>query len=255
MRRLATTLASTLCFTHAFQPLRSLYSRPSTSVYATKDNNDDAFESVIRAEEDDFDVDEGKGGVRLAIENIIQLNGSVQHKPGSAQPQLEDLQRYRNVTPLPVNKVEEHGVSIICTGTGIEFYGDPGDTYEAETVYGPMDAVKRAVNTAASVATAERLVVTFCGGADAQVLEVLEAVEKMVLLLDAPTATPIQFRSISHDVFPEAQSSVCMVALPKTVESTEGMDAMTKAVLDGQVYWSEGNYYTLLPSDINNATE
>jgi hypothetical protein len=77
---------------------------------------------VIKSEEMDFEIDVGRGGVRLAQESAVKMVGAVQHRPGSATPQLQNLIRYTDVTLLDETSVRDQlramGATIVCTGQG-----------------------------------------------------------------------------------------------------------------------------------------
>ena len=225
--------------------------------------------SVIRPDETDFTFDEGSGGVRLAEESVIQVLGQVKHGPGKADPALSDLRRYRSLTSLDEATVTR-GLSgsagkILGTGRGTELYKDPGETVLTETTLAPLDAVRDCLMGVASCQDYSRLVINFCGGGDAQVLEVLAAIKELVLDLDAKTKAQIDFHSISHSSIDSGRSYVTVVGLntePDKEEETDGdtgggglRTGVERSLAEGQVYFADGQYWTVTEDDRNYDVE
>jgi hypothetical protein len=218
---------------------------------------------VIRPETVDFDFDVGQGGVRLAEESVIKITGKVTHKPGNAEPNISELLRYTQLTPvnekMAIELMNGIGATMLAAGRGMELYKDPGATTEQVILHGPTDAVRDALIGAKSAMQASNIVINFCGGEDAQVLEVLSAVKKMVLDLDVATKAKISFNSISHSTFPLGSSTVTVVALPVSDESSEptekvdGQSSAQRAFSSGEIYFREGVFYTVLNEHINTA--
>jgi hypothetical protein len=210
---------------------------------------------VIKAEDNDFVYDAGAGGVRLATECAIKITGSVSHRPGHADPSIKELVRYNSLISIKestVNSVlQSMGATIICTGKGIELYKDPGKGTEAVVVLAPVDAVREALAVAGSAISASNLVINFVGGDDAQILEVIEAIKQIVLMLDIATKAKIKFNSISSPDFPLAMSSVTVIALPEE-SVTGGLSGIDKAIATGEIYVSDGKFWTVVDDDINN---
>ena len=86
-----------------------------------------------------------------------------------------------------------------------------------------------------------------------QIMEVLSAIEQMVLNLDVKTSTKIFFNSICHMSFPLELAYVTVVALGKGQENDEALSGAAKALASGEVYFHEGKYFTLAEEDINVA--
>jgi hypothetical protein len=214
--------------------------------------------SLIKSEELDFEVDMGRGGVRLAQESAVKLVGAVKHKPGSASPKMSDLIRYTAVTSLEEKAVREQlkgmGATIVCTGQGKENYADPGETAEERVTLAPMDAVRDALKGAGSAMAADKLVLNVAGGDDLQIMEVMDALRELVLDLDITTKAKISFNSLSDSSFPKKFATIAAVALPEGA-SSEGMKGAEKSVAEGEVYSSGGKWYTVVEEDINTALD
>ena len=218
---------------------------------------------VIRPESVDFDFDVGQGGVQLAEESVVKITGTVTHKPGNAEPNISNLLRYKQIQTVKndqvvVNTLQQIGGTIIAAGRGAELYKDPGEATEQVILQAPIEAVKDSLIGAKSAMQCTNLIINFCSGDDAQVLEVLSAIKKMVLDLDIATKTKISFNSISHSTFPMSTTAVTVISIPETVDSVGGSDGsldgkIIQAVSSGEIYFRDGIFYTLLEEDINPA--
>lgn len=242
-------LLSLVMATAAFTLQPPVVQRTNTALYGI---NEDGY--VIRAGENDFALDPNTGGVGLAAESAIKVTGDVKHKPGSANPKPAELLRYTQLQEVSEDQVSSSSSRIVCTGRGQELYKDPGSTPNKEIILAPLDAVRDALNAAGSTQDAEQLVVNFLGGDDLQVLEVLQAIEQLVLNLDVKTSTKIGFNSLCHTSFPMEQASLTLVALNKG-GSDEGLNGVAKALADGEVYFQDGKYYTVAKEDISTVLD
>lgn len=233
---------------------------------------------VIRPESVDFDFNVGQGGVQLAQDSVIQLVGVVPtttRQTAQAAQFTEDLVRYTRV-----RVVEEAAVaqSVWGTGTGTEVYQDPGSGTDQIIVQAPTDAVQQAVatilrntnnNGLSSTPTQTHVAINFCGGDDAQVLEVMAAATQCVQsLLDhkseiagmkSDSSIEFSFRSLSHSSFPSGSSTVTVLAIQKQDPATDGTAASEtttaeeRAMATGELYFCNGQYYTVVEEDINPA--
>ena len=223
---------------------------------------------VIRSEADDFEFDEGAGGVRLAEESVLALQGTVRHTPGQAEPQLSELRRYTQLTAVDTALLTQSSSSsfrILGTGIGTEVYADPGETSVASVTLAPVDAVRDCLMGVASALEWDRVCLNFAGGTDAQVLEVLAAAREMVLDLDVKTKCQITLHSISHDSIPMGKSFLTVVGLAAASSSTteEGQatshgfegnrDSVKDALVKGEVYFCNGKYWTVTEENRNMA--
>jgi len=208
--------------------------------------------SVIKSEDVDFKFDEGAGGVRLAQESVIKITGQVSHAPGKAEPKISDLMRYTSLTAVSESAVDSSPVTVLGTGIGVELYKDPGETASADITLAPPDAVRDCLMGVGSALEYDTVHINFCGGNDAQVLEVLAATKEMVLDLDVKTKAKIAFSSISHSSLPEGKSFITVVGLPEDV-STGGLKGVERALASGEVFFCNGQYWTVTDDDINTA--
>lgn len=209
---------------------------------------------VIKAEDNDFVYDAGAGGVRLAQESVIKLSGSVQHRPGHADPLMKDFARYNSLTsikePNMRSALQSIGATIICSGQGKELYKDPGQGTEAIIVRAPLDAVREALLVAGPAIDVNNIVINFAGGFDAQITEVIDATKQIVLMLDIATKAKIRFNSISSADLPAQVSSVVVIGLPE--ESVKGgLSGVDKAIANGEIYIEDGRFWTIVDEDIN----
>jgi len=242
---------------HAFSPLQRLSSVASTTTRSSPSSSFSRLAPlgpVIQSEEIDFDFDVGQGGVRLAEESAVQIVGTVKHRPGKAEAQVKDLLRFTQLTPVKENawQKEYPAIKIITTGRGKELYKNPGETTEKVVILAPLDAVRDSLNAAGSAMECQRIVINFCGGNDLQVLEVLQAVETMVLDLDIMTKAAVSFHSISHASLPLKQAFVTVVGLPEESLSG-GRTNVDKALANGEIYFANGQYWTVSEEHLNTA--
>ena len=230
----------------SFQP------RPSSS-HRTFNQELSPLGSVIKAEDIDFEFDVGQGGVRLAQEFVIKVKGKVKHKPGSSNAQVKGLLRYNTLSEVDESKLPQE-VKIIATGRGEQLYKNPGETVEKEVILAPVDAVRDALVGSGSAMPYPRVVLNFAGGDDLQVLEVIEAVNHMVLALDVSTKSVISFNSVSHSSLPLEKATLTVVGLPEE-NLAGGLEGVDKAVANGEVYVCDGKYWTVSEKEANNAKE
>jgi hypothetical protein len=242
---------------------------------------------VIRPAEVDFDFNVGQGGVQLAQESVIKLQGKVPIAGGGRgsksspklEPAIDDLIRYTRIVnvdqALVSTALAQSGAQIVATGSGNELYQDPGTSTEQIILYAPTEAVKSLLQSLdrawLSNVGKTNLVINVCGGDDAQVLEVLSALTLLVQsILDddnaAQTVSSVQFHSISHETFALGSSSVSLVAVPDQSSSVASEDnetsdsnlnseqaSIVRAIAGGEVYVDQGRYFALSNLDVNPA--
>ena len=190
------------------------------------------------------------------------MTGTVKHKPGSANAKLSELIRYNAVSPIQsesliVDTLKKASGSVVATGQGTELYKDPGDGFESVIILAPMEAAKDAFNAAGSTNTAKSLVINVAGGDDLIVLEMVDAVQELVKMLDVPTKAKITLNSLSHETFADEQCTMTVVAFEEAQAEDDGeapAGALEKAIVAGEVYCdANGKWWTVVPEDINPA--
>ncbi len=210
---------------------------------------------VIRGDAVDTpNIDVGQGGVRLAQESAVKIIGEVRHKPGSAESRAVDLVRYTELLKVDEAKVKEVlekvGGKIIATGKGVEVYKDPGDALEAIIKLAPMEAIKDAVNGAASAIDEKELVVNFFGGDDLILGEVLDATNELVVMMDIATKAKISLNSMSHSSIPPGTCTVSVISIQAGENKFSGAG---DSIAAGELYIREGLWYTVDKANINTA--
>jgi hypothetical protein len=242
MNQLIILLASSLYLVAAFVP--STHSSRPVSVL---------FE-VIRADVIEQEVDPGLGGVRLAQESSIKISGEVRHKPGSAESRALDLTRYTRLTPVEESKVLDIlgrlGGKILATGQGKELHKNPGESIEAVVQLAPLEAIKDAVNSAASAIEEQMIVFNFLGGDQLMIGQVLDATNEAVVNMDIATKAKVFFNSMSDSSIPAGTCMVSVVSLRDHEESFSGAD---EAIAAGEVYEFGGKWFTVDKANINTA--
>jgi hypothetical protein len=208
---------------------------------------------VIRGEgENKEEFDRGQGGVRLAQESVIKITGTVKHTPGSADAEPMDLMRYNNLKKVEESHVNDVlkkiGASIICKGAGKELYKDPGQDTIKEVRLSPSEAIKDALKEAGSAMQAQKLVFNFLGGDDLMMKEICDATNDLVLQLDVATKAKIAFNSICHMSVPSGSCSVTVVAMGE--ENGDELEGADKSVANGEVYYRDGNWFTVEESEM-----
>ena len=234
----------------SFASLASGFVSTSNSQSTSRDVKLYLDSSVIKGEElRSTPFDEGQGGVRLAEESAVKISGTVKHKPGKADPDVADLERYNQVQETSPAAVEGMGARIVATGRGQELYKDPGETIDEVVYFAPIEAAKDALTAAGSVKDSFRLVFNFLGGNDLQLLQVLNAMDFMITdALDLNTKCKVSFNSLAFKEFPDQQVTLTLVAYDEEI----GGGAMS-GIGAGEVYFRDDKWYTTSEDDINTA--
>ncbi|KAL7570098.1 hypothetical protein ACA910_017129 [Epithemia clementina (nom. ined.)] len=271
---------------------RNAFSLHMSSSEEADDDRSSPLSTVIYANVDDFNHDPGQGGVRLAEESALLLKGTVPPlaSSGSKQggdnnrPKPSELIRYKQLTPI--TELSQPLVQVIATGIGKELYKDPGEGTEQVIELAPFEAVKDLWNKVLQSEEVNSLMdpnlqhvhVSIVGGDDLQVLEVLDALAELRQALDNTMQlssnnnpkknVPVLFSSLTHASFPLEQVTMTLVAvLSRPSDGSDDDDdennssimgarsGIDKAVADGQIFISEGKYWTVVEEDINPALE
>ena len=249
---LAIVASQTTAF-YAVQPSPTTTPPTTTTTALASSAVDNIKSTVISPDDSDFKFDTGLGGVRLAQESAVKMSGTMKHKGGSATLSFKELSRYTGLEEVADDFVQAQlqkvGGKVICTGRGQEMYKDPGSSMDKIVVLGPMDAAEDAWKGASPAADAAYVVINVLGGDDLQFLEVKAALEMMVPNLAIGKAK-VTFNSLCHASLPLEQVTITAVALPEDA-SSNGLAGTEKAVADGEVYFRDGKWWTVVEGDIN----
>ena len=250
---------------HAFSPFVSMTSHPTfASLYSTTIHKHTHLYTFIEADSVDDIPEPNPRGVGRAMENAIILSGNVDSK-GVAFAQ--DIEHYRKVIPwngdvgdsssssssISGTKEETHnpkrGMKVLCKGEGVEIYKDPGETTVKSITLAPISAVENALKSSVlqvdRMESGEKMLITFSGGDDLMVHEVLEGVQNLVQELKETSSSSssswssdgkVQFRSLCEPSFPMEKCGVAAMIV--------GNDS------DGHVYYNEGKWYTVSQEDL-----
>jgi len=210
-----------------------------------------AIHGVIEAEEvaeEDGNFDTLGAGVKLAQESAIILEGVVEIQPTknrnevSINPISQGLTNYQNIQSLSSDDVSS--LNVICKGSGTEVYQNPGSSTKSVVILAPLDAVSVAVDDVSTPsASPKKVLITFSGGDDLMVHEVLEATQLLVSSLDfimdkaggKKSIPSIEFRSLCHPSFPKEKCGVLALAVAdeEDVSSNEN------------IFWNDGQWWTV----------
>jgi len=183
---------------------------------------------------DEVFEDPGLARVQQAEESVAILRGSVQTNESQINPVAEDLKLYTKLTPL--SSQNEVKGKVLCKGMGTEVYTDPGSSTQRLVTLATKDAVKNALSAMEASPDSGKLCITFAGGDDLMIHEVLQGVEMMTSGLNLGSGTLIEFRSLCHESFPVEK---CGVAAVDVKEDT-----------DGGAYWHDNQWWTVSEDDI-----
>lgn len=224
--------------------------RPTVSPETTKTTTT-AIYGVIEADEledeaDNFDT--LGAGVKLAQESAIILEGVVEIQPTknrnevSINPISQGLTHFQNLQSLSSDDLSS--LNVICKGTGTEVYQDPGSSTKSVIILAPLDAVSAAVDNVSAPSTLpKKVLLTFTGGDDLMVHEVLEAAQLLVSSLDfimdiaggKKSIPSIEFKSLCHSSFPKEKCSVLALA----VQDEEDLSS------NENIFWNDGQWWTV----------
>lgn len=207
-------LSSAMSMTNAFAPSTQI--RPPTKL-----------SGYIEADSVDEELDPKLGGLGLANDNAIMISGDVDKK-GMAI--AKDMKHFKQVIKTDVSKI---GGKVLCKGEGAELYQDPGMSTDKIITLAPISAVEKALQSVDSADKNGNIFVTFSGGGDLMVHEVLEGVQNMVEGL--ALKSKVSFRSLCSPSFPLEKCGVAVVSLDDKS--------------DGNIYFNEGEWYTLSEDD------
>mmetsp|Transcript_10614 Transcript_10614/g.14871 ORF Transcript_10614/g.14871 Transcript_10614/m.14871 type:complete len:259 (-) Transcript_10614:269-1045(-) len=225
---------------------------------STKKQSPIILNEVIKGEAvDGQEFDEGLGGVRLAMESAIKIIGTLQKSSPSKVTDIGELLRYTKVTEFQMDDVkdamENSGVTVICTGTGKELYKDPGTSTVKEVEYAPTEAAKAALSSvpAASLSNSKNVVLNFIGGDELILNEVLDGATELLDGLDVGSKAKVAFNSLCDSSFPATMASVTVVAAGS--DGKESGEGVSGSIANGEMYFHQGKWWTVVKEDINPA--
>mmetsp|Transcript_9314 Transcript_9314/g.13920 ORF Transcript_9314/g.13920 Transcript_9314/m.13920 type:complete len:232 (+) Transcript_9314:100-795(+) len=197
---------------------RDVLNNPSTS----------SLNGYIAADATTEEFDSTASGLGFAADNVISIFGTVD-KNGNAIAQ--EMKHYSKVSPLN----DTSGIKIICKGDGAEIYQDPGLSSSKRITLAPLEAVGNALASVdAGVSTDGKIVISFVGGDDLMVHEVLSGIQQLVDGLDIKDPKKnVEFRSLSDSTFPIDKCGVVVTAG------------------DSDAFYIGGQYYAVSDDDIS----
>lgn len=224
IRIIASSALAMAASVNAFSPSAS-FSVQSRDVLNNRSTS--SLNGFIAADATTEEFDTKASGVDFAADNVISICGTVD-KNGNAIAQ--EMKHYSKVSTLN----DTTGIKVICKGDGAEVYQDPGLSSTKSITLAPLEAVADALASVdAGVSTDERIVISFVGGDDLMVHEVLSGVQQLVQGLEVKDPKKnVEFRSLSDSTFPIDKCGVVVTAG------------------DSNVFYIGGQYYAVSDDDI-----
>jgi len=214
----------------------------TTRVETTSLNN------VIRGIEEEDLIDEGLGGVRLAIESAILVSGQYDKKADEFT--LEELKRYSKLAEIEdPSLLQSSNSTVIGAGLGVECYHDPGTTTTKRIDYAPLEAARDLLKSfdASSLTNAQSLSVNVLGGDELVINEAVEGALEVVRGVELPSKCKVSMRSLCDSSLPPTKASITLVA---NSGSGSGMSGMKKSIAKGQIYQFDRKFWTVLDEDL-----
>jgi len=185
-------------------------------------------------ETDEVVEDPGLSRIQQADDCIAILQGSVQTSENDeVNPVAEGLKLYSKLVPL--SSQDDVKGTVLCKGMGTEVYTDPGSSTQRLVTLATKDAVANALSAMDASPSSGKLCITFAGGDDLMIHEVLQGVEMMTSGLNLGSGTIIEFRSLCHQSLPMEKCGVAAVDV--TGDVGEG------------AYWHGGQWWTVSEDD------
>lgn len=185
--------------------------------------------AYIESDSVDEEMDPKANGMGLALDSAILVSGGVDKKGVAI---AKEMKHYSKVTKSDSSNLVG---KVICKGEGQEIYKDPGLSTEKIIALAPLTAVENALKTLESNEKSGNIYINFAGGDDLMVHEVLDGVGNMVSALEL--SSNIEFRSLCEPSFPMEKCGVAVLSFDG--DSSEG-----------QLFYNEGEWYTLLEDDV-----
>lgn len=210
-----------------------------------------------------FDLDDASwltGGVGLAMESALKMEGDVNFSSEGAEADVEDMTAFKTIQKVDESTLKSALAKvdgdILITTVGEEIYFDPGETTEKKVQYASDHAILQALDTNPAVEGAHKVAVNFLGGGDLQCLEVVQAAEKLADKADFDKKTKLRYTSVSYKDFPEASVTATIVAIKNYDEDVIGeLSGVEKSIAMGEIFSRDGVYYALSEKDITREDE
>jgi hypothetical protein len=151
-------------------------------------------------------------------DNVIVIYGSIE----SSTAKANEIKHFSKVTEIP--STNDESKSVLAVGKGKEIYQDPGMSTDKYIVLAPLEAAEQALQKLDSDASKQQnYYITFTGGEDLMVHEVLEAAEM------------IKFASLCS---PDFEPDTCEIAIVVNEKDD-----------DSFVFTNNGKWFTLKEDD------
>jgi len=227
------------CFLH---PLDKDYQSTKTKLYRVIPGTNDEEEIMVN----------DKDYVRLTQESAIKITGEILYEKKELKALPKELKRYKKVIQINNDVFQEEmkklGNIVICKGSGKELYSISGETKEIN--YAPIEAAKEALSVTETIDNGNNIVINVIGGDGLIMDEVLESIELLGKGLEISRKSG--FNSLCDASFPKELASVTVVATKgNAANSTESSNGIVSSIINGEVYYHEGKWWTVVKEDIN----
>lgn len=160
-------------------------------------------------------------------DNVIVIYGSIE----SSTAKANEIKHFSKVTEIP--STSDESKSVLAVGKGKEIYQDPGMSTEKYIVLAPLEAAEQVLQKLDSDASKQQnYYITFTGGEDLMVHEVLEAAEMINSKLSKGN---VKFASLCS---PDFEPDTCEIAIVVNEKDD-----------DSFVFTNNGKWFTLKEDD------
>lgn len=144
-------------------------------------------------------------------DNAIVIYGSIE----SSTAKANEIKHFSKVSEI--SSSDDKIKSVLAVGKGKEIYQDPGMSTEKYIVLAPLQAAEQAIQNMGSISSKhQNYCITFSGGDDLMVHEVLEAAEMINSKL---SKTKVKFASLCSPDFELDTCEIAIVGSEKDYES------------------------------------
>jgi hypothetical protein len=198
-----------------------------------------SLRNVIRGLDEEDLIDEGLGGVTLAIESAILVSG--QYDKSADEFSLNDLTRYTELTEIKDSSLLQSSDSnVIGAGGGDECYYDPGENTYKQIDFAPIVAATEAVKSISTgFGDISSLSVNILGGDELVINEAVDgALEVVRNMIDLPSNCKVSMTSLCTSSIPATSASVTLVAGSGNGKGSTGIER-------GYIYQHKGKLWTV----------